>query len=489
MAGWQSPETVLLGFWIVAAAAPVAGLITAFVMRPTVSQAARVVDLRLGLHQQLGTAEELLVRGSTERLASVQIARASALAGETPIHRAFPLLPRMEAALAAILVVATSMVLVLVSLGVVFPNPLSLIHLPSFSSEAISEAVRDPFGKQREDSDQRSRSPALDSVRQSLESLEQQSLKGALTPGAAAAALAQATSELNRVANESRVHQQALDNLAREMQNTAAGREVAESLRQGDYDRASEQLKELGRQSDKLSEAARQELAQALNRAAAQSRLDEELSRAESDAAQALQRSDYSSTVKSMDELARATQDSANQVVPQQELAENWERLEQLGKQLGNLNPQAGSPPPAAQSSQGASERSSSVPSEGQSPAQADGSELAEGQGEGEGGQQEGGSQPGNARGGPPLGDQSQRLDANGSPLDVEGKIGDRLPGEQSSNPQAPSVMREGKGTNLPSAGGAGAEGPISVPAENVLVPGDRRSIVRDYFNGGSGNR
>gem|GEM_PF-6300373 len=318
MAGWQSPETVLLGFWIVAAAAPVAGLITAFVMRPTVSQAARVVDLRLGLHQQLGTAEELLVRGSTERLASVQIARASALAGETPIHRAFPLLPRMEAALAAILVVATSMVLVLVSLGVVFPNPLSLIHLPSFSSEAISEAVRDPFGKQREDSDQRSRSPALDSVRQSLESLEQQSLKGALTPGAAAAALAQATSELNRVANESRVHQQALDNLAREMQNTAAGREVAESLRQGDYDRASEQLKELGRQSDKLSEAARQELAQALNRAAAQSRLDEELSRAESDAAQALQRSDYSSTVKSMDELARATQDSANQVVPQQ---------------------------------------------------------------------------------------------------------------------------------------------------------------------------
>jgi len=489
MAGWQSPEAVLSGFWIVAAATPVAGLITAFVMRPTVSQAARAVDLRLGLHQQLGTAEELLVRGSTESLASVQIARASALARETPIHRAFPLLPRLEAALAAILVVATSMVLVLVSLGVVFPNPLSLIRFPSFSSEAIAEAVRDPFGKQREAGDQRSRSPALDSIRQSLESLEQQSLKGGLTPSAAAAALAQASSELNRVANESRVHQQALDNLAKELRNTAAGREAAESLRQGDYGRASEQLRELGRQSDKLSEAARQELAQALNRAAAQSRLNEELSGAESAAAQALQRNDYSSTVKSMDELARATQDSAGQVVPQQELAENWERLEQLGKQLGNLNPQAGSPPPAAQGSQGASERSSSIPSEGQGPAQADGSELAEGQGEGQAGQQEGGSQPGNARGGPPLGDQSQRLGANGSPLDVEGKIGDRFPGEQSADSQAPSVMREGKGTNLPSAGGGGAEGPISVPAEKVLVPGDRRSIVRDYFNGGSGNR
>lgn len=99
------------------------------------------------------------------------------------------------------------------------------------------------------------------------------------------------------------------------------------------------------------------------------------------------------------------------------------------------------------------------------------------------------GMQPGNAEGRPPLGDQNQRLDADGSPLDVEGQIGDRFPGEPGSDAQSPSVMREGKGSSISSGENGGADGPISVPAEKVLVPGDRRSIIRDYFNGGSSDR
>ena len=231
------------------------------------------------------------------------------------MHRAFPLLPKMELIAAFVLAVATAGVLLLISLGVTFPNPFNAIRLPSFSSEAPVEAEWDPFSSQREDGNLRSRSPALDSVRQALDALEQQSLRGSLSPAAAAAALAQANAELNRIANESRIHQQALENLARELKNTAAGREVAESLRQGDYQRAAEQLREIGRQSDQLSDAAKQELAQALNRAAAQSRMDEELSNAESKAAKELQHGDYSSIVESMDELAQAMQDSANQMV------------------------------------------------------------------------------------------------------------------------------------------------------------------------------
>lgn len=492
LAGWQAPQTAFLGFWGAAALAPLAGLIAAFVLRPSVSQAARIADLRLGLHQQLGTAEELLTKGPTEGLASTQIARASVLASQTSIYRAFPLLPKREVAVAFALAAATTIVLVLVSLGVTLPNPLTAIRIPSFSSEAAAGAEMDPFANQLQNNGLRSPSPALDSVRQTLDALQKQSLRGALSPAAAAAALAQASSELNRIANESRIHQQALEKLAKELKNTAAGREAAESLRQGNYERAAEQLREIGHQSDQLSEAAKKELAQALNRAAAQSQLDQGLSRAESNAAQALQRDDYSSTVQSMDELARAMQNSANRMVPQQELAESWQQLEELNKQLGNLNPQGNHlgplSPPVAQAPQGATERRTNGPGQGdREPGSAEPSGQAEG--EAQGGMSNNGGQPGNSRGGPPLGNPNQRLGAEGSPLDVEGKIGDRFPGEPSSDSRAPSVVREGKGNSIPSAGGGGADGPISVPAEKVLVPGDRRSIIRDYFNGGSGDR
>ena len=486
LAGWQAPEGLLGGLWMAAALAPLAGLLAAILTPPSFSEAARIVDLRLDLQQQLGTAEELLSRGIGGELASLQVARASDLARDLSIARAFPLLPKREASLALLLAVLTTSLLVLVSMGYTLPNPLSAIRLPSFSREETSPAEQDLFGSLRERDAAQRRSPAMEPFRQMLDELERRSQRGSLSGSAAAAALAQANAELNRVAAESRIRQEALEKLASELRGTSAGREAAESLRQGDYDRAAEQLRELGRQSDQLSPTAKRELSEALNRAAARSQSAQQLSRSERSAAEALREDDYSSVVESMDRLARSVEEAADQMVSQSELAEAWQRMQEMGNQLGQspsqgANPRSPLSPPVAQAPQGAGERRGDLQQQGSGPGQ------PQAQAGVDGGQPSNGSgQPGNTRGGPPLGEEKERLGPDGTPLEVEGRIGDRFPGEPGSDSESPSVLREGKASSLPSSGAQGAEGPISVPDERVIVPGDRRPIVRDYFTRGS---
>src|SRR5512133_3240004 len=96
-----------------------------------------------------------------------------------------------------------------------------------------------------------------------------------------------------------------------------------------------------------------------------------------------------------------------------------------------------------------------------------------------------GAGSPGNVPGGPALGDSNPALGVDGKPLDLSGKIGNKFSDTADPGSQAPSVMREGDAT---SAGGQGqsVDSGSSVPPENVFVPNDRRSIVRDYFSSGS---
>ncbi|MGE5617908.1 MAG: hypothetical protein ACM3US_01475 [Sphingomonadaceae bacterium] len=493
LAGWRAPESVRSWIWMAAGAALLAGLSAALLSRPSLSEAARALDLSLGLQQQLGTAHELLSQRANGLLVPFQIARASALADGLPIASAFPLLPKRESGIALLLATATGTLLLLVSSGLVLPNPLSTIRLPSPFQETSRPAEEDAFGSLREADPPPARSAALEPVGRMLDEIQLRAQVGSLSSAAASAALSRANAELNRVANESRLRQEGLDDLADELRGTAAGREIAEGLRRGDYGRAAEQMRELGRESDQLSASAKQDLANALNRAASRSQGAEELSRSEGEAARALEQRDYSSTVQSMDRLAESVQRAAEQVVPQSELAETWRRLDELSRQLGQPGVQAGQEqrglsPPTAQGTQGAGERRTG-PQQG-----APNGELRSGLAPSEGslgrpaGGAPAGGAPGDARGGNPLGAQSPRLGPDGKPLDVEGQIGDRFPGQPASGSQSPSVLREGRANSGPSST-RGAEGPLSVPAENVFVPGDRRPTVRDYFSGGSGGQ
>jgi hypothetical protein len=335
----------------------------------------------------------------------------------------------------------------------------------------------------------------MDQINRMLDQIQKQAQQGGLSSAATSAALSQASAELNRLAEESRGRQQALDSLAKELQGTAAGRDVAQSLQQGNYSQAAERIRQMGQESDQLSPSAKQELADALSRAALASR-DPQLSSSENNASDQLRRGDYSSVVDSTEQLAQAVQNAANQRVSQGELAQTWQRLQQLNQQFGQSGSQNGQnalTPPVAQGPQGTDQRQAGLPLGGmqQQGAQA-GQQRPElgppqaGSGN-SGGRQPGSGSPGNSRGGPPLGNPNARLGPDGNPLDVQGQIAGQFPGEPAGSSEPPSILRQGTGNSAPSAVGGGASGPLSVPAENVFVPGDRRPTVRDYFSDGSG--
>jgi hypothetical protein len=348
------------------------------------------------------------------------------------------------------------------------------------------ESEKSPFSKQQENANPRTQTPALEGVRQIIDQLQKQSTLGRLSGATASAALAQASAELNRVAAQSQAQQQALESLSSELRNTAAGRDAGESLRQGDYQQAAKQLQQVGRDSDQLSDAAKQELSDALNRAAAKSEGSPALSKSESDAAQQLQQGDYSSVTQSMDRLAQSLQNAGNQTVSQSELAQSWQQLQQLSKPLGQSAPTGSdSPPPVAQTSPGAAERTAEA-QQGAPAEPGPAGPPAQAQGNSPGSQPGSGGAPGNQGSSPAMGSQQPRLGADGKPLDVQGTVAGQFSNEQSNSPQPPSVTRQGTGNSI-SSGSGGADGPTTVPAENVFVPGERRPTVRDYFSKGSG--
>ncbi len=497
LAAWQLPQTALNWLWLASGLIPLAGLAIALALRPSRSQAARAVDLHLGLRQQLGTAEELLSRGSEGRLTPLQIARASELAAGLELPRAFPLLPKREAIAALLLAAATALMIGLVSRGMILPNPFSAIHLPSLSREAPKPANQDFFGNPQDTHKPKAQSPAVEQINRLLDQIQKQAQQGTLSSAAASAALAAANSQLNQIASESRNRQQALDNLANSLQGTAAGRDAAQSLRQGNYSQAADQIRQMGQHSDQLSPQAKQELANALNSAASQSQSTPDLAESEKDAANRLQSGDYSSVVQSTDQLAQSVQKAADQRVSQSELANSWQRLQQINQQYGqagaqNSQSQGMMTPPVAQAAQGASERRSGLQQQNQQPGNQGGQQgFGEGPpqrgGNSSADRQNGGGSPGNSRGGPPLGNPNPQLGPDGKPLDVQGQIAGQFPGEAGGSSEPPAVLRQGQGNSIPSTVGGGADGPLSVPPENVFVPGERRPTVRDYFNGGSG--
>ena len=362
---FSAPDAVVSWLWLAAALTPVAGLFSALMLRPSELEAVRAVDHRLDLHQQLGTAYELLGKDSPSALAPWQLALASDVAGSLALSRAFPLAPKRELLMALLLSAATAGALLAVSLGVTLSNPFEALKIPGITKETLSSPDRQLFGNGAETKDSRQKSAAMESTRQMLNQIQRQAQRGTLSEAAAANALSQANNELNRAAQESLVRQEALDRLAAQLRGTAAGNEIAQTLRQGDYQKASEQIRELGRQTDQLSQAAKDHLSQALSSSAAQSQALQQLARAENRAAQALQKPQSGETVYSMDRLAQAVEEASRQIVSQSELSETWQQLDDLNKQLaggdrGN-SAEASRAPSAAQSSDGSGEKSSTT--------------------------------------------------------------------------------------------------------------------------------
>ena len=491
LALFGAPDAFRKWLWLAAVCALPVGLLAAFLLRPSEAEAVRTVDLYLDLRQQLGTAQELLSTGSDGTLVRWQLAQASDLAGDLPVSRAFPLLPKREAAMALLLAVASAGLLELASLGVTIPNPLASLQLPGITRATPRGSSGSLFNRQGSPSAAQTRSPALEPTRQLLDEIQKQSQRGGLSQQAAASAIQQADAMLNQAAQDSSIRQEALDNLATNLRDTAAANDIAQSLLQGDYQKAAQQLRDLGSQADQLSPAARQQLAQALRNSAAQSQGLQQLARTENQAAQSIQRADSSYTSQAMNSLAQAVQDAGSQVIPQSDLANTWQQLTDLNNQLASSSQGADTQTPASpqlsQGSEGTAQLSAGMQQgSGSSSGQPTGTDPSSSPGNG-GGQLTGsGGSPGNGQGGPALGASNPRLGPDGKPLDISGKIAGQFSGQPPDSSTPPSVMRQG---NASSTGSDQASGAETAPAENVFVPGDQRPVVRDYFGGGTGSK
>ena len=484
------PDPLRNWLWLAAVSAPAAGIVAALLLRPSEAEAIKKVDLRLELREQLGTAHELLATGANGALVHWQIAQASDLAGDVPISKAFPLLPRRELLAALLLAVASAGLLDLASLGITVPNPLASLQIPGITRAAPPKADRPLFNQQAAPGAAQATSSALEPTRQLLDEIQKQYQRGGLSQQAASNAMQQANAALNQVAQASNIQQQALDNLATNLRDTAAGSDIAQRLRQGDYQNAAQQLRDLGQQVDQLSPAARQQLFQALQNSAAQSQGVQQLAKTENWAAQSVQNPDSNYSSQSMNRLAQAVQDAGSQVIQQSDLANAWQQLNDLNSQLSSraqgANAQAPTSPQLAQGPEGTGQLSTGLQggpdsSNGQPTANGAASSMGNGTGQTSGA----GGSPGSGPGGPALGAANPRLGPDGKPLDISGNIAGQFTGQPAGNSTPPSVMRQG---NVNSAGSDQASGAAAAPAENVIVPGGQRTVVRDYFSGGTGS-
>jgi hypothetical protein len=239
----------------------------------------------------------------------------------------------------------------------------------------------------------------------------------------------------------------ALETLAQALGRISAGQSVAEAIQRGDFKAARDQLANLGEEADQLSAAAKQELARALQQAAsATAATDRQLADRERQAAQALSRNTYADQRQALRNLADQVERSGARTPS----------ADQLARDVGRLQQQSGTA--AATGGQ----------------ARADGA-GADGTGQLAG--------PGVGTGTNPdvLGEPSAPLDSAGPRVEVPLKLGPGPGVRPADGTEDPTGID-------PNAATRGVSEQVQVQqtghiaAEQNLVPGGQRPVVRGYF-------
>jgi hypothetical protein len=280
-----------------------------------------------------------------------------------------------------------------------------------------------------------------------------------LSPEEVAAQRAAAAQRLADLAAASRAQQQALTELARALQGTSAGRDVADNLMQGDYQRAADALTALGRESDQLSPAGRRQLAEALRQAQSGLRpLSPDLADRAQRAAQALNGRDYRRTEQAMGDLANGVAEAGRGVMPQGDLGMLGEALGEQGADLD-----------AALAALGGMGM--------------DGAGQAQTQGNGP----PGSGPPGNMPGAAPASD-APRLGAPGAPVPLDNLPSlEGAPSALPPDPDRPSVLAPVSIGATSGGAPAASSAPLTATGETAAVPTERREVVRGYFGNDGG--
>lgn len=475
-------------------APPIVSLLIAAFVYPSALVAARTVDRRMGLAEQLATAVEVVQENPEGDIPWVQVATAGEAAAWAQEHwRGGPRLGR-ALALTAILGFLAAAALLLTG-----PEGRSLLPRSPLPSPLAQEEPKPepppaqpapkpeqprPAPPQTQGQAQPQPTGRTAGVQRAVAEIRRSRESGALDAGEAGRRLAQAEQELSRQTQQSRTDQQALDRLGQALDQISAGHEAAEALQRGDYEEAAREIGELGTESDQLSQEAKNALAQALRQAANDSPNSPELAQAERRAADALAGRDYEAAQQSMADLADQVMTRSRNVIPQPELNRAWDQVNQERRAQGQPESNGSARGQQEQQNRGQQGRGQQ-PSQGQQPGQGQPNQPQNGQGIG--------TAPSN--GGPPgepqLADEAApRLDTQGTPVEVDLKPGQQpgsKPGDQDKEDRDQPADETGP-INTASAGNPG-QVTSSAPPEINFVPSGRRDIVREYFRGPGENR
>lgn len=306
----------------------------------------------------------------------------------------------------------------------------------------------------------------------------------------------------------SREAEKSLQRLSQALDEQGVTQDIADSLRQGDYGAAGDALSELGENNDQLSREAKEALTESLEKAANDSAGTPELQQAERNAAEALRNGTYGEIKKALEELGEAVKETGDDVIPQQELAQNFP-TPSAGSAAGVPTP--GGSDPTGQSQDGQTDQAGEPGEQGQPgdpnsggveqpDASGNGQQAQPGEGSngspsnnagnspGQPGEQGQGSGAGDAglpgEGSRVDGPRGQDLDAAGDPFDLEGNEApdpnNLRPGDGS---EPPAMTLEGDSGNAGGATGPSQGGPIDATGETAPPPIDRWGILQRYFS------
>jgi hypothetical protein len=466
------------------------GAFWALARPPSLLRTARTADARFQLQARLGTAVEQLSHPTEGRLSAAQLTdTARALTGARGGWPLPPLIAWREALL------AVAMIAVLVATlrfeghgaGLLDGLPPILRELPQAGErQTLDESqasTKAPSAGNQASGQTSTALRTLDELRRAREA-------GTLTNEQAASALNQVESELNRQSAEARGQRETLDRLARALSQVSASEEAAQSIQQGDYERAGQQLAQLGQESDQLSPDARRELSQALRSAAAQSGDSPDLAERERRAAEALGGRDYQATQSALAGLGDEVARNAGRAASQGELGDAMQRLQQER----SANPSSGAGADRVEGSGG--QRSATGQSGGSQAGDGEGSGRGNGSSPAEAGRAGQDSRPPPPTDGPTektnpteLGATAERLDVAGTPVEVPVQAGaEGEGGAPTQEPRGDEQVVDGSQASFESDQAATLV-QASGQAERIVVPGDQRQVVREYFGrrGGRG--
>ncbi len=300
--------------------------------------------------------------------------------------------------------------------------------------------------------------------------------------------------------------QAGLDRLQKGLSEQSVTQGAADSLQQGDYGAANDQLAEVGQENDQLSESAKRGLADSLDRAADDSGATPDLQQAERSAAEALRKGNYKQIDEALKNLGQELKDTAQNVIPQQELAQGFPEQGQQGQQ-GQEGQQQPGQPSNQQGQQSGQQQGQQEGSQSQGGEQSGGSQSdpqgQQGDQGGQGGQGQQGEQGGDGQQGQSSGGgQEQQSTGEGQagapgqgtrisgPKDTADPNVEGNPFELENQPDQGKPSQDGERPALTLEGSAGSSGAspvapgnaVSAPSESNSLPVERWQVIQRYF-------